>query len=352
LGKCRGYSGLYYFKMLEKHIIRFATVQDVDAIMAFINENWREGHILATNKDFFLYEYQFGERINFAIAIDVDANNIIGLCGFIKNTKEYQNSCIWGSVWKVIKTDDPMLGIKILQFIHKESGCLIFSSCGIAPKTIPIYQFLRFKTGKLNHYYRLKDKEVYTVAVIVNKVIPEFIPNNTVSLKTFSVFSDLKSHFAIDSFSEVLPFKDSWYLEKRYFNNPIYQYKVLGISFNSDKVTSILIAREIVCNAVKILRIVDFIGDYNQLSEIGKAIQEVLDSNDYEYVDFYAGGLELDVLEKAGFKLKEVSDLNCIPNYFEPFVQENVAIHYFTTSEQDFLIFKGDGDQDRPNVNP
>lgn len=115
---------------------------------------------------------------------------------------------------------------------------------------------------------------------------------------------------------------------------------------------SILIAREVECNGVKVLRIVDFIGDYTQLSEIGNAIKEEMNKNDYEYVDFYVGGFQLDAIEKAGFKLKTDDDLNCIPNYFEPFVQENTTIHYFTTSEQDFLIFKGDGDQDRPNLIP
>ncbi|MQP24772.1 hypothetical protein GFJ94_06805 [Flavobacterium sp. LMO8] len=338
--------------MLDKHLIRFATLQDVDAIMTFINENWKEGHVLATNKSFFLYEYQCGERINFALAIDVADNKIVGLCGFIKNTEAYQNSCIWGSVWKVIKTDDPMLGIKILEYLHTQSECKIFSSCGIAPKTIPIYQFLRFKTGKLNHYYRLNDKETYKVAKIVSKEISEFKVNNEVSFKEFKTFSDLQAHFDIASFSNSLPYKDGWYIEKRYFKHPVYQYKVFGIDDNFGQIKSILIAREVGYNGVKVLRIVDFIGNYNQLAETGNAIQEIMHKNDYEYVDFYAGGFKLDAIEKAGFKLKTEADLNCIPNYFEPFVHENTTIHYFTTSEQDFLIFKGDGDQDRPNFIP
>lgn len=338
--------------MLDKHLIRFATLEDVDAIMTFINENWKEGHLLATNKSFFLYEYQCGERINFALAIDVTDNKIVGLCGFIKNTEAYQNSCIWGSVWKVIKTDDPMLGIKILEFIHTQSDCKIFSSCGIAPKTIPIYQFLRFKTGRLNHYYSLNDKESYKVAKIVSKEIPEFVKNNNVSFKEFTTFSDLQKHFDISSFSDALPYKDAWYLEKRYFNHPVYHYKVLGIDDNLGQIKSILVTREVVCTGAKVLRIVDFIGDYSQLSEIGNAIQEVMNTNNYEYVDLYAGGFQLDAIEKAGFQLKRENDLNCIPNYFEPFVQENITIHYFTTFEQDFLILKGDGDQDRPNFIP
>jgi hypothetical protein len=225
----------------------------------------------------------------------------------------------------------------------------MFSSCGIAPKTIPIYQFLRFKTGKLNHYYKLSDKQSYTLANIFVKKIPKFVENKDIVFMEFLTFSELKTHFDITSFSESLPYKDAWYIEKRYFNHPVYHYKVLGIKDKLEKVNSILISRELECNEVKVLRIIDFIGDCEQLSEIGNAIEEVMNKNDYEYVDFYLGGLKLDAIEKAGFKLKTDDDLNCIPNYFEPFIQENISLHYFTTSEKDFLIFKGDGDQDRPN---
>ena len=106
--------------MLDKHLIRFATLEDVDAIMTFINANWKEGHLLATNKSFFLYEYHCGERINFALAIDVADNKIVGLCGFIKNTEAYQNSCIWGSVCsdmslsKLILCDSPNALMKLV----------------------------------------------------------------------------------------------------------------------------------------------------------------------------------------------------------------------------------------------
>ena len=55
-----------------------------------------------------------------------------------------------------------------------------------------------------------------------------------------------------------------------------------------------------------------------------------------------AGFLEVD------FKNKEL----VIPNHFEPFVQKNIAISYFTDSQciENLRIFKADGDQDRPSL--
>ena len=78
-------------------------------------------------------------------------------------------------------------------------------------------------------------------------------------------------------------------------------------------------------------------------------MQNLLNQNNYEYIDFYCEGIEKGILENAGLKLKDATDLNVIPNYFEPFVQENIDIHYFTNYDSSFPIFKADGDQDRPS---
>ena len=72
--------------------------------------------------------------------------------------------------------------------------------------------------------------------------------------------------------------------------------------------------------------------------------------NDYEYVDFYCHGIPIETMKKLGFKLKDEYDSNIIPNYFEPFIQENIPIYFFTTSNENSYIFKADGDQDRPRV--
>lgn len=333
---------------MSNYKIRFATISDMDAIMTFIYTHWKKGHILATNKSFFEYEYVYGNDVNFAIATDVTNNDIVGLCGFIKNSFELKGATIWGSVWKVIKTDNPMLGVTILEFINNNSGCKSFSSCGIAPKTIPIYKFLRFNTGQLNHYYQLNDKVSYEVAVVNKK---SFIsPNNSTqfSLQLFEDFESLSTNFHLPESANELSNKDNWYIEKRYFNHPKYTYKVFGIV--KESVNSILIAREIIQNEVKILRIVDFIGNVNDINFVGIAIQNLIKENDYEYVDFYCHGIENSIMESAGFKLRDENDTNIIPNYFEPFVQENIPIHFFTTSNANAFVFKADGDQDRPST--
>ena len=39
-----------------------------------------------------------------------------------------------------------------------------------------------------------------------------------------------------------------------------------------------------------------------------------------------------------------------IPNYLTPPVHENTEYYYFTNKPENFVLFKADGDQDRPNL--
>nr|MCR4746137.1 hypothetical protein [Lachnospiraceae bacterium] len=77
--------------------------------------------------------------------------------------------------------------------------------------------------------------------------------------------------------------------------------------------------------------------------------QKLMKKNNYEYIDFYEYGLDDIYLKNAGFNERIIEDENIIPNYYEPFEKQNVDIwgHFQTDTA---LIFKADGDQDRPNM--
>ena len=48
--------------------------------------------------------------------------------------------------------------------------------------------------------------------------------------------------------------------------------------------------------------------------------------------------------------LFNIKDDIIIPNYFEPFVRENIEINCAFRSQLDYIIFKADADQDRPSI--
>ena len=65
----------------------------------------------------------------------------------------------------------------------------------------------------------------------------------------------------------------------------------------------------------------------------------------------YSFGVPINLLEEAGLTNRKNEEGLIIPNYFEPFVKENVDITYAYKADDHhppIRLFKGDGDQDRP----
>ena len=109
-----------------------------------------------------------------------------------------------------------------------------------------------------------------------------------------------------------------------------------------------MMARVIECNGSRILRMVDYMGDQRLFSGMRNTLDKIMKEMNLEYMDFYTYGFEEQYLWDAGFSYRSDDDPNIIPNYFEPFLRENVDIwaHYKLDGT---MFFKADGDQDRPN---
>jgi hypothetical protein len=333
--------------------ISLASLNDVADIMSFINSEWKEGHILARDEVFFRYEHQIKDQINFVISKDENMK-INGVLGFIPSALE-DDSDICTVIWKVSKnSQNSILGIQLLQFLQKEKGVRTVLSVGINKKTIGIYKYLGMYTDSLNQF------------VIINKNIQEFKIAKVNELKDFDSISvsldvnyDIElikqeldlSDFNFEEYKQNIPFKNKKYFCKRYFEHPIYQYGVYG-AYLKDKPVGLIVTRMQSYNESKVLRIVDFIGTEKCLISFSKFISDLIIKEGYEYADFYCFGLDQEVLKNAGFYLMDpFKDKLIIPNYFAPFVQKNVPIHFFADTDEihNLRLFKADGDQDRPN---
>jgi hypothetical protein len=330
-------------------IIRFATIDDVDDIMEFIHNHWKKNHILSQNKNFFLYEHQDNNRINFVVYRD-SKNKLGGILGFIKSSSN--NSDIWTVLWKALSNKEhPMLGIELFDFLRKSQDYNILLSPGINGKTIGIYKYLGIYTGYLRQFVLINDKiKKFKIAKILDKKYlqqVQFIENNEYNLKQLSEREVL---FDFEKYKETIPYKDKRYFIKRYFNHPIYKYDVYGI-FKNSEIHSLLVTRVVSKNGSNVLRIVDFIGDQEVLKFVTQNLYEKITDEKYEYMDFMCFGFDNELLLKAGFHQinSDSSDL-IIPNHFSPFVSENIKINFFADTSQieKVRMCKADGDQDRP----
>jgi hypothetical protein len=205
-----------------------------------------------------------------------------------------------------------------------------------------------FKTGRLKQYYRLCEVAEYKIAKINEKIIPIIKECPYVSIKQSNTFLELK----IDSTEKLftpynVPFKSKEYIAKRYFNHPAYEYMVYTVHEGAKKADAAIVLRIQECNFSKALRVIDVLGDYTELGKVTQCIENLAMQIGAEYIDMYEFGLDESMLLEAGW-LEVGKDENIIPNYFAPYMQCNVDINISTTDEN-IVLFKGDGDQDRPN---
>lgn len=333
----------------DRYIIRLANKGDINDIMSFIDTHWKKGHIMAT--DHALFEYEFLEddgTVNFVIAIDRKKGKIEGLNGFLKASHDKAHLDIWGSIWKVVDGCKGMLGAEIIKRRAFLTQCRCDLDVGSNPRTaIPVMKhLLKHYTAKMNHYYMLADREDYKIAKVIHKREP-MKRNTDGKVIRFNDMNSLRKYFNSQRFIDSIPYKDDWYIGHRFFDYPIYKYEVYGI-INNEKAEGIIVLRRQNLNGRIAIRVVDYIGNPKVISSAGNFFYQLLDNQDVEYIDFYCHGFNNDAISEAGFILLDENDENIIPNYFSPFLQENIEI-WVDSAKPNSLFSKADADQDRPN---
>ncbi len=318
-------------------MIKFATKDDIADIMDFIENHWKHGHILATNRKFFEYLYITDkDRVNFAISKDKE-NKINGLIGYIPYNKSH--SVISLALWKALNAQDSFIGMELFEFLMNELKTQLIATVGVNIETSgEIYLFFDYELGKMNHYFRLNKTSEYKIAKVNDKLIPE-IKRNSATVKELKSADEIPKGFEYNK--NAIP-KSIDYIKRRYFNHPVFKYNVN--LFDDDL---IVITRLQEYNSNKCLRIVDILGDYNKIPVITAYYDEYMKKNNIEYIDCYNSGISNKLFEDAGF-IEIQNSGNIIPEYFSPFEQRNIDICY-SSSKKGIILFKGDGDMDRPN---
>jgi hypothetical protein len=325
-------------------MIRFATENDIEKIMLFIDLYWKKNHILSRNIDFFRYEHLLEEGVTYVIS-ENDKGEIEAILGYIPYGKK--NRDIMTVMWKANHTDNPTLGLDLFDFLKKNADVRIMASPGSNKKLRSLYRYLGYDFGKMTHWYRLCKKDSYSIAKVENANIP-IVTGNSIKYLKLDSWGDVIKFFDFSDYynKKPKPLKEEWYIKKRYFDHPIYNYDVYGVIDKSGEHT-LIVFRKIYVGEAVVLRLIDCIGNNDIFRDTSTMMDDLLEKIGAEYVDCYEVGICDEIFQEGGW-LKVESSGNIIPNYFAPFVQENIDIYYFST-DSDIVLFKGDGDQDRPN---
>ncbi len=329
-------------------MIRFAKEKDIDGIMNFIDIYWKKGHILGNNKSFFEYEHNLPEGVTYVISEDNEGviNAILGYIPYGKTNRD-----VMTVMWKSTHTANASLGLELFKFLKESGDVRIMASPGSNPKLKGLYKYLGYEFGRMTHWYRRGEKDSYQVAVIKDAEVPSKSPDGHCRYQKFDDWKSAEWLFDFNKYTrESKPYKEPWYIQKRYFHHPIYQYEIYGVDKDESdgKFPLMVIFRIININEINVIRLIDCIGELGNLGLISNLLDDLLKQYQAEYVDCYEKGISETVMTKAGFIKREDTE-NIIPNYFSPFVQKNIDIWYFS-SDADVVLFKGDGDQDRPNL--
>lgn len=331
---------------MEEYEIRYATVKDIPAIKKFIDDKWKKDHILVREDGLFEWQYT-SDKLDYVIAID--SNDMIqGMIGFISYDDSSKRD-IATSMWKA-NPGTGFLGIKLLMYIQNEEKHRTLFSPGINVGTSAgIYKRMKILTGKMNQWYRLNAAAKYQIAKVEDSRIPDIEVNNVSIIKKYNTFEEFTEDFNFDRYvsKESVPYKSISYLKRRYFCHPMYKYMSYGIKMDGVNTNAVFFLRVQEYNGARVIRFVDCVGYLEALTCITPFLDNLLDKEHAEYIDMYEKGVPEGMLRKAGWKRVDETN-NIIPNYFSPYVQCNVDINYCTTNEN-IILFRGDGDQDRPN---
>lgn len=332
--------------------IRFCKRNEVELLQKFIREDWKSDHILGHNKQ--LLDFQHldvnNDRYNFVVGYNQTTGIFDAILGFIPlghfDPALYQSRHIWLAIWKLVKlrAENLGLGMSLLEYLKEQHSPLTIGAIGINKDVSMIYRMFGYRVGVLHHYY-IANSQKKEFRVIINPELHESAHTDTSEFQ----FQQVEDPVMLEPlFEKNYPNKSAVYYQKRYLEHPIYHYQIVGIKKGGVFFAGFVVRRIEILGA-RVLRIVDFCGNISDIGNISSEWQKILQNEDAEYIDFLCGELDQNAITNMGFYL--LTDEMVLPNYFEPFEQRNVHIMYaHNVRNGHYQMFKGDSDQDRPNI--
>ena len=317
----------------------------VEELINFINQHWKQEHIFVRNRELFNWQHKSKNSYNFILAIE--DNKIIGILGFIPTSqfsdKLIANNEMWLAIWKV--RDDikkPGLGLLMLNFLKKKFNNPTICSVGLSKQVIPIYKALKYEVGVLEHRaFFNQNKRNFGPISPPSDFLFELKKSNV----QFEIQEDGTNLEKCKNLFKSIPKKNPEYIAKRYLEHPVYEYKLLFFRI-ADEVISILVYRIVSIENLIIARIVDLVGSNILEERFNYPIAEFLKKENIDYIDIVSN---FSCFKDSGFIKNNENFI--LPNYFEPLEFRNIDIDFAYKSNSGFLsIFKGDSDQDRPNI--
>jgi GNAT superfamily N-acetyltransferase len=336
--------------------------EEEPSLRDFLRDHWRRDHVFVQNPALLAWQHGSSVRpdsINFIVARDLDTEELVGCLGFVPPSQFDPalagKGDYWWAIFKV-RNDQAGRGVgkQIIHAFEKTQAPVSIGGFGLSEMVIPIYRKLGFRIGRVHHYYMV-NPGFENFLLLGNFDGRHCAGPISGSAELLPVASREVQRFAARIQPRVTPqrpHKSPRYFFERYGNHPWYDYLLHGLVLDGTEF-GLLVTRSCIHQGATALRVVDYWGDHEALSQAGPALQSLLERHQAEYLDVYNLGVDPGIFARAGLIQRPDDSTVVVPNYFEPFTAKNVNLDYMLRNRDEagpYVLFKGDSDQDRPSI--
>ena len=319
---------------------RRPAIGDRKKLVEFLAENWREDHLFVRDPAWFDWQHLAGDGRSYHAIIAVgDEDRIDGFLGVLPLADDPVS--VATGIWVARKDGaNRRVGLELFAALERIYPPRYIGSLGVNESARKILRMLGHGAGVSSQFY-LRNPEAPAV-LAEGLVLSDAPADPATSLREIGDLDDaplLTSGHA--------PRKPLAWYRWRYQAAAPYPYRFFLAELHG-RAKLLLIARRVEAAGGACLRIVDALGDLPGAGRFAPRFLPLLLAENLEYVDLVVGGPDLSAFPTAGFV--ERKDPTILPNHFDPFVRQNVTLGWtIKAADRPCYIFRGDGDQDRPN---
>lgn len=341
----RIYDSLYTFSLCKG--------EEIDEVLEFIDTYWRRGHAIVRSKKLLDWQYYnaLNNTYNFIVARHKDTGKIHAIEGFIPTTQfdpDIKSAMTWGAIWKAIPdVAPPGLGFVVKQYRERTFYSKYSCEVGVSSDAAKYNKQFGNTIYDLENWYVVNPLcEHYELIGISDETVSDERFNGT-SAESKKI--DAEQWLKLDCNLPFPEYKSKKYYYNRYFCHPYYQYGAILLRTRDNK-EEVAIYRVVSHNKSRAIFFVDYIGDGTVLADSHNALMNLMAEENAEYILFPNFGIGEKNLKAAGFQNSRIT-CAIIPLYFEPFEKSSVIIKCASKDKNiTWCSYKGDADQDRPNI--
>lgn len=341
--------------------IRFCASDDWPALRKFLRTHWSALHPYVTSPEFERWQQvdPVTGRHNFALAAHRGSGAIHGVQAFL-SPSHFDPAIpvcdLWPGLWSAAPGAAPGLGSEITRFLVRELRARSVGSLGLSHNTQTILPRLGYTMGVMDRHfvlnpdvasYRLVGEPARAPRPPAESTLPpgEMHEIGPEEVEAFAAAS-------ID-FRGVLPLKSPAYLRNRYARHPWYRYRFHAVR-SPDSGAGLIVTRTAEADGARAIRAISFCGDEHAWTGAAAGLRRLVREENAEFLDVLSCGVDTACLRQAGLFPHCAADPLVLPHYFEPLERRNkdLAYGFVVPSGVRYRMFKGDSDQDRPNLIP